>query len=82
MEMTMKRWSLVLSAAAVCIMASSQAQASFQVVRWSSGFCQVWNNAVPAAPFQRDHKAVSKKYKTIGEALAARGRLVAAKNCW
>jgi hypothetical protein len=78
----MKRWSLVLSAAAVCIMASSQAQASFQVVRWSSGFCQIWNNAVPAVPFQRDRKAVSKAYGTFGEAFAARGRLVAAKKCW
>ena len=78
----MKRWSLVLSAAAVCIMASSQAQASFQVVRWSSGFCQIWNNAVPAVPFQRDRRAVSKKYRTFGEAFAARGRLVAAKKCW
>ena len=78
----MKRWSLLLSAAALCIMVSSQAEARFQVVRWSSGFCQVWNTDLPGVPFQRDYKAVSKKYKTIGEALSARGRLVAAKKCW
>jgi hypothetical protein len=78
----MKRWSLVLSAAAVCIMASSQAQASFQVVRWTSGFCQIWDNNLPRNPIQRDYKAVSKKYKSFGEAFAARGRLVAAKKCW
>ena len=78
----MKRWSLILSAAAVCIMASSQAQADFQVVRWTSGFCQIWDTKLPANPIQRDHKAVSKKYKTFGEAFAARGKLVAAKKCW
>jgi hypothetical protein len=50
-------------------MASSQAQASFQVIRWTSGFCQIWNNDLPGVvPFQKDHKAVSKKFKTIEEA--------------
>jgi hypothetical protein len=81
-EISMKRWTLLLSAAALCLMASNQAQASFQVIRWSSGFCQIWNNDFPGVPFQTDRKAVSKKFKTIEEAWAARGKLVAAKKCW
>jgi hypothetical protein len=76
----MKRWSVILGA--VAALASSQAQAGFQVIRWSSGFCQVWNTGVPGLPFQTDRKAVSKTFKTIGEALDARGKLVAAKKCW
>jgi hypothetical protein len=79
----MKRWSVLLSTAALCVMASSQAQASFQVIRWTSGFCQIWNNDLPGVvPFQKDHKAVSKKFKTIEEAWVARGKLVVAKTCW
>ena len=78
----MKRWSLILSAAAICVVASSQAQASYQVIRWTSGFCQIWNHSVPTKPFPNDFKAVSRSYKTFDKALAARTKLVGKKACW
>ena len=53
----MNRWSLILSVAAICTLASSQAQASYQILRWTSGFCQIWNHAIPGKPLTNDFKA-------------------------
>jgi hypothetical protein len=78
----MKRWSVVLSAAAICVMASSQAQASYQVIRWTSGFCQVWNHAIPGKPWPNDYKAVSRPYKSFNKALAVKMKLVGKRACW
>ena len=78
----MKRWSVILSAAAICIAASSQAQASYQVIRWTSGFCQVWNHSIPTKPFPNDFKAVSRQYNTFHRAMAKKLRLVAHHHCW
>ena len=77
----MKRLSLILSAAAVCVAASSQAQASYQVIRWTSGVCQVWVSDIPTMPFPGDHKAMSRPYKTFGEATAKLNALVKARKC-
>ena len=77
----MKRWSIILSAAAVCIMASSQAQASYQVIRWTSGVCQVWSNDVPTMPFPGDHKAMSRPYNSFAEATSKLNALVKARKC-
>ena len=78
----MKRWSLILSAAAICVVASSQAQASWSVIRWKSGFCQVWDNAVPTKPWPKDYKVVSRPHKTFAGAWARRMKLVGKKACW
>ena len=78
----MKRWSAALSAAAICVMASSQAQASYQVIRWNSGMCQVWNHAMPGKPWTSDYKAVSRPTKTFNKALAVKMKLVGKKVCW
>ena len=77
----MKRWSLILSAAAVCIMASSQAQASYQVIRWPTGICQIWDHAIPTRPFPGDYKAVSRPYKTFGAATNKLNALARARKC-
>ena len=77
----MKRLSLILSVAAVCVVASSQAQASFQVIRWNSGMCQVWDSATPWKPWTKDYKAVSRPYKTLAKATARQAKLAAKKKC-
>jgi hypothetical protein len=78
----MKRWSLILSAAAVCMLSSSQAQASYQIIRWTSGFCQIWDQSIPTKPFPNDYKTGRKTYKTFNDALAMRAKLVARRQCW
>ena len=77
----MKRWTLILSTVAVCIMASSQAQASWSVIRWNSGFCQPWDSAGPVQPPAGQYKVVSRSYKTFDKAMAKRTKLVAKKAC-
>jgi hypothetical protein len=77
----MKRWTLILSAAAIGVLAASQAQASFQVIRWTSGMCQVLDSASPMKPLTNDYKAVSRAYKTMDNATAKRAKLVAKKTC-
>jgi hypothetical protein len=77
----MKNLTLILSAAAICVVASNQAQASWSVVRWNSGFCQPWDSAVPFKPPAGQYKVVSRSYKTFDKALATRTKLVAKKAC-
>ena len=78
----MKRWTLILSVAAICVAASSQAQASWTVIRWKSGFCQLWDNSIKTKPWTKDYKAVSKPQKTLARAMAVRTKLVSKKKCW
>jgi hypothetical protein len=77
----MKNLILILSAAAICMVASNQAQASWSVVRWSSGFCQPWDSAVSFKPPAGQYKVVSRSYKTFDKAMAKRTKLVAKKAC-
>jgi hypothetical protein len=41
----MKRRLLVLSASLVSIVACSPAQAGYQIIRWTSGYCQIVDQA-------------------------------------
>ena len=78
----MKRLGLILSAAVICVVASSQAQASYSVIKWKSGFCQVWDNALPTKPSPKDYKIVSRPHKTFAGAMNRRMKLVGKKACW
>ena len=78
----MRLFSLILTAAAISTMASSQARADYQIIRWTSGFCQIWNQSIPTKPFPNDYKAGRKTFKTFGAATATRAQLVAARQCW
>ena len=52
----MKRWAFVLGALAIGMAASSrQAEAGYSIIRWTSGFCQVWDNSTPWKPFPSDY---------------------------
>jgi hypothetical protein len=77
----MKQWSLVLFAAALTVAVSSPAHATYQVIRWTSGFCQVWSHAIPTRPFPGDFRAVSPPYRTAARATAELYRLIAARRC-
>ena len=78
----MKLLSAILSAAAISVVASSQAQADYIIIRWTSGFCQIWDQSTPHRPLTNDFKAGRKTFKTFAEASATRARLVAARQCW
>jgi hypothetical protein len=76
------RWSLILSVAAICIVGSSQAQASYSIIRWTSGFCQIWDNSTPWKPFPSDYKTGRGTVKTFNAAMATKRQLVARRLCW
>ena len=78
--MTMK-YALLISAFAISMTASSAAYADYSVIRWTSGFCQIWDNSTPWKPFPRDYKAGRIHFKTFGAALAAKTRLIARREC-
>src|SRR6478672_72705 len=73
----MKRLPLMLSAAAMVIAASSQAQAKYEIIRWTSGFCQIWDRSIPTTPFPNDYKRGKRLFKTFDQALAFKMKLVA-----
>lgn len=77
----MKQWSAILFAAALTVAVSSPAQATYQVIRWTSGFCQVWSHAIPTWPFPGDFRAMSRSYPTAAAATAELYRLIAARRC-
>ena len=78
----MKLCSFVLCAIAFGVIASAPAKADFSVIRWNSGWCQIWDHAIPPGkPWTDDWKAVSGGHATIGEALAALDDAVKTKKC-
>ena len=73
---------IALVAAAVAFVAAQPAHASFKVIKWDTGLCQVWNNATPwnAGPF--GWRTVSRDYQTLGSALNKRVNLISSGKCW
>ncbi len=57
--------------------ASSAAYADYSIIRWTSGFCQIWTNSTPWKPFPRDYKAGRIQFRTFGAASAAKAQLIA-----
>jgi len=78
----MKRVSLILGVVAISFVASSQTEASYQIIRWPSGFCQIWNNSIPGRPLPNDYKTGRKTFKTFEAATAVRAQLAARRQCW
>ena len=79
----MKRVSLILGVVAISFVASSQTEASYQIIRWPSGFCQIWNNSNSRqAVSKRLKKTGRKTFKTFEAATAVRAQLAARRQCW
>lgn len=77
----MKRLPVLLFVMAIIVGATSQANASYQLMRWTSGFCQVWDNSTPWKPFPNDYKMAPRKFKTFGGAMAMKNKLIAHRAC-
>ena len=77
----MKSLALLAGACAISMTASSQAYADYSIIRWTSGFCQIWDNSTPWKPFPSDYKAGRVQFKTIDAAIAAKAQLIARREC-
>jgi hypothetical protein len=70
----MKRWSLAFCAAAA-LFAASPAQASYRVIKWSTGICQIWDYNLPTRPWPGDYRIMTQPLPTFGAAVRAKERL-------
>ena len=77
----MKHFCLFFCIATMSIAASGQARATFEIIRWSSGYCEVRDQSSPFKPFGSDYKKGRKAFKSFDEAVAARAKLIALKQC-
>ncbi len=78
----MYRASVMIAAAVIYLIGFNQAHASYQIIRWSSGYCQIWDAASPGKPFPGDYKTGRKTFRTFAEATVARARLIAQRQCY
>jgi hypothetical protein len=62
--------------------AASPAQAAFHVIRWhDTGFCQIWDNSLPTAPWPVHYTTVTHRLHTFGHALEVKEVLLRKGTC-
>ena len=63
--------------------AASPAQAApFHVIRYSdTGFCQIWDNGVPIAPWPTHYTVMTHRQPTFERAVAVKGWLLNKRYC-
>ena len=81
----MRRLSVLCAVAGVgftALAAASPAQAAFHVIRWQdTGFCQVWDNNLPTAPWPVHYTTMTHRLPTFVEALAVKEVLLRKGTC-
>ena len=78
----MKRFTLALTAVALFAISSIPAKADWSVIRWSSGYCQIWDHAVPTPlPPLNEFAALGPRFATFGEAFGALDRAIQTRAC-
>ena len=81
----MRRLSVLCAVAGLgftALVAASPAQAAFHVIRWhDTGFCQVWDQNLRAAPWPSNYTTVTHRLPTIVEALAVKEVLLRKGTC-
>jgi hypothetical protein len=63
------------------LLAATPAKADFSVIRWTSGWCQIWDNAVPTTPWPTDYTVVATKLPNWNAAWAAFHGAIASRKC-
>jgi hypothetical protein len=62
--------------------AASPAEAAFHVIRWhDTGFCQVWDNSLPTAPWPANYTTVTHRLPTFVDAIAVKEHLLHRGTC-
>ena len=78
----MTRLSLALTAVALFAVSTMPAKADFSLIRWNSGWCQIWDHAVPSPlPPSVEFSALGPRYATFGDAYAAFGNALQTRAC-
>ena len=80
----MRRLSLAIAAIALsAVAASAPVKADpFHLIRWSdTGFCQIWDEGIPTAPWPGNYMVVSATMPTFRDALTIKGNMLATGAC-
>ena len=81
----MRRIMLLSAAAAIAVTAfaaTSPAEAGFHLIRWEgTGFCQIWDESIPTAPYPSNYVAVSESLPTFWDALAVKNDMLREGRC-
>jgi len=82
----MRRLCLFAATAAVAVTtlaAMSPAEASFHLIRWQdSGFCQIWDQNIPTAPYPGNYTVVvGSEVPTFGDAVVLKDGLLHNGTC-
>jgi hypothetical protein len=75
------RWIFLGAFVATVIAASSQARADYEIIRWSSGVCEILDRSIPMRPLFKDYKAGRQTFRTYGQAMAFKGNLLKKGEC-
>ena len=82
----MRRLSLFCAAAAITVSAlsaTSPASATpYHLIRWQdTGFCQIWDESIPTAPWPSDYARVSTTVPTFVDALVLKDHALKSGHC-
>lgn len=81
----MRCLSLLVAAAGLIVAAlaaAGPAEAAFHLIRWEgSGFCQIWDQNIPTAPWPSNYVVVSEPLPTFGDALVYKDGLLRNGTC-
>ncbi len=63
--------------------ASSPAEAAFHLIRWQdSGFCQIWDESIPTAPWPSNYVVIAgSEVPTFGDALVYKDGMLRNGTC-
>ena len=81
----MRRLSMLCAAASLAVtafVAASPAEASYHLIRWQdSGFCQIWDEAIPTAPCPAGYHRASETVPTFLDALVLKDNALKSGHC-
>jgi hypothetical protein len=82
----MRRLALLAAAAGIAVTAfaaMSPAEAAFHLIRWQdSGFCQIWDESIPTAPWPSNyHVIIGSEVPTFGDALVFKDGMLRNGTC-
>lgn len=69
--------------AVTALVATTPAQANYHLIKWDTGFCQIWDEAfpLPMAPWPTNYTRVSATVPTLLDALNVKNSMLTAGAC-
>ncbi|UQD71283.1 hypothetical protein JEY40_36430 [Bradyrhizobium japonicum] len=81
----MRRISVLCAAAGLAVtafVAASPAEASYHLIRWQdTGFCQIWDESIPTAPWSSGYTRVGTTVPTFVDALVLKDHALRNGHC-